>query len=119
MKKAIVALMILAAAASPAMAKDPGRHGKPRHFRGPNPALCFPYGETAVAAATAFSIIYDSINDNDRYYPVPQPVVMPVPQPVPVYQPVYQPQPAYYPPYPPLAYSVPGGWAPSPYYPIQ
>ena len=119
MKKAIAALVILATAAGPAMAKGHEWQGGPRHHRGPNPALCFPYGDTAVAAATAFSIIFDSIKGNDRYYPVPvpQPVAVPVAQPVPV--PVYPPQPVYYQPYPPLAYSPPVGWAPAPYYPMQ
>lgn len=127
MKKAIAALVILATAAGPAMAKGHEGHGRPRHYRGPNPALCFPYGDTAVAAATAFSIIFDSIKGNDRYYPVPvpQPVAVPVAQPVTVAQPVpvpvpvYPPQPVYYPPYPPLAYNAPVGWVPAPYYPMQ
>lgn len=118
MKKAIMALVILTtavAASNPAMAKGHKGRGKPEYFRGPNSALCFPYGETAVAAAMAFSIIYDSIKDNDRYFPVP----VPQPVPMPVYQPAYQPQPVYYPPNPPLAYNAPNGWAPGQYYPMQ
>ncbi|HOE27731.1 MAG: hypothetical protein IT574_04990 [Candidatus Aureabacteria bacterium] len=114
MKKAIVALMILAVAASPALAK---KHGKPRHSRKSNAALCFPYGDTAVAAATAFSIIFDSIKGVDRYYPVPvaQPVY--VPQPVPV--PVCPPQPVYYQAYQPVACNLPAAYAPVPYYPVR
>ena len=116
MKKASAALVILmtvVTTATPAMAKGHGSHGRPRHSGRPNAALCFPYGDTAVSAATAFSIIYDSIKGYDRYVPVPvpQPVAMPVP--------VYAPQPMYYPPYPPLAYCVPNGWAPAPYYSMQ
>ena len=77
-------------------------------------ALGWVVGGTALAAAAAFSIIYDSIRGGDGFYPVP--VAVPQPVAVPVAVPVRSPLPPYCPPYTPLACRAPAAWPPAPWY---
>lgn len=114
MKRAIAALAILTAAAGPALARGRDGRGWQRHGCGAGRALHFPYGDTALAAAAAFSIIYDSIRGGDGFYPVP--VAVPQPVAVPVAVPVRSPLPPYCPPYTPLACRAPAAWPPAPWY---
>ncbi len=114
MKRAIAALAILTAAAGPALARGRDGRGWHRHGCGAGRAPHFPYGDTVLAAATAFSIIYDSIRGGDGFYPVP--VAVPQPVAVPVAVPVRSPLPPYCPPYTPLACRAPAAWPPAPWY---